>query len=514
MKLLRPRNGGPLLLRLLRSMATTRVSLSTATEVSSRAPPLHDSLYNRVVMVANPRLPIVPVLERWVEEGNAVGKGDLQSIVKKMKTMRRYSHALEISMWMSDRRYFPISPGDAAYRLELISKVHGLENAETYFNNLPQQLKVYQPYGALLRCYAEEKAVEKAEALFERMKELNMVTSYAYSALMKLYCNMGQPDKVHSIFQSMEEKGVIPDVFSYDILIEAYASAADIQGIENMFERIKNQKNLVNWHIYAVAATGFINAGLPDKALVALRESEKLIPKNKGQVAFGYLLSVCADIGNKNELYRIWNTYKLRERASNSMYMCMISLLLKKMDDIEAAETILKEWESKFSFYDFRVPNLLIGAYCAKGLLGKAEALVSEAVENGKTPFANTWDRMASGYFKDGQISKGVEMTKRALVAGQIGWKPNPRNAIESLNHFLEQQDVEAAEELVRLLKRLVPLTTDVYNYLLRIYLSAGKPLSDLLERMRNDGIEEDEETARILEGKSSTDVEFEENKS
>lgn len=421
-------------------------------------------------------------------------------------------------MWMSDRRYFPISPGDAAYRLELISKVHGLENAETYFNNLPQQLKVYQSYGALLSCYAEEKAVEKAEAVFERMKELNMVASYAYNALMQLYCNMGQPDKVRSIFQSMEEKGVIPDVFSYNILIEAYASAADIQGIEKMFERIKNQKNLVNWHIYAVAATGFINAGLADKALVALRESEKLIPKNKGRVAYGYLLSVYADIGNKNELYRIWKTYKLRERASNSMYMCMISLLLKKMDDIDAAETILKEWQSKsklkFSFYDFRVPNLLIGAYCTKGLLGKAETLVSEAIENGITPFANTWDRMASGYFKDGQISKGVEMTKRALVAGQIGWKPNPRNAIESLKHFSEQQDVEAAEELVGLLKRLVLLTTDVYNYLLRIYVSAGKPPSDLLERMRNDGIEEDEETARILEGKSSTDVELEENKS
>lgn len=109
MELLRPRNGGPLLLRLLRSMATTRVSLSTATEVSPRVLSLRDSLYNRVVMVVNPRLPVVPVLERWVEEGNAVDKGDLQSMVKKMKTMRRYSHALEVPLLLSMLNFLLIS---------------------------------------------------------------------------------------------------------------------------------------------------------------------------------------------------------------------------------------------------------------------------------------------------------------------------------------------------------------------------------------------------------------------
>ncbi|XP_073002676.1 pentatricopeptide repeat-containing protein At2g20710, mitochondrial-like [Typha latifolia] len=497
-------------LRELQPMArTTRVFFSLGALFSAETVPSDrgsvDSLYSRVVMVANPKISVVPVLEKWIGEGKPVAKQDLQSMVKKMRSMRRYSHALEISMWMSDRRYFPISPGDAAYRLQLIYKVHGLEHAENYFDNLPKQLKVFQSYGAFLSCYTEEKSVGKAEALFQKMKELNIVTAYSYNALMKLYSDLGEFEKVHTLFQAMGEMGILPDMFSYDILVEAYANAADIKGMEEVLLKINDRKDVANWHIHAVSAKGYLRAGLQDKALVELKKSEKLIPPKKERVAYGFLLSIYADMGDKSKLYRIWNAYKLSEKESNSMYMCMISLLLKS-DDIKGAEAILKEWESKFAFYDFRVPNLLINAYCTKGLLSKAEALVDEIIQKGRTPFANTWDRLASAYFKDGQILKAVEMEKKALVAGQIGWNPNPANAIASLEHLMEQKDVEAAEEFVRLLRRLVPLTRDVYHHLLKTYLNAEKSVSDLLDRMNKDGFEADVETLKILEDNSYQD--------
>lgn len=38
-----------------------------------------------------------------------MGKGDLQSIVKKMKTMRRYSHALEVPLLLSMLNFLLIS---------------------------------------------------------------------------------------------------------------------------------------------------------------------------------------------------------------------------------------------------------------------------------------------------------------------------------------------------------------------------------------------------------------------
>ena len=79
--------------------------------------------------------------------------------------------------------------------------------------------------------------------------------------------------------------------------------------------------------------------------------------------------------------------------------------------------------------------------------------------------------------------------------------EPDLANVLTSLNHFMDHKDVEAAEEMASMLQKLIPLTRDVYHSLLKTYVRAGKPVSDLLERMKKDGLEADEETDRILAG-------------
>jgi hypothetical protein len=45
--------------------------------------------------------------------------------------------------------------GDIAIRLDLISKVRDLDEAEKYFNSIPHTSKDFKVYGALLNCYAQ-----------------------------------------------------------------------------------------------------------------------------------------------------------------------------------------------------------------------------------------------------------------------------------------------------------------------------------------------------------------------
>lgn len=174
---------------------------------------------------------------------------------------------------------------------------------------------------------------------------------------------------------------------------------------------------------------------------------------------------------------------------------------LNKLDDIEGAEKIMDEWESTCFCYDFRVPNVLIAAYCKKGLFHKAESFTGKAIERGRTPYPSAWECMATGYVVDNQISKGVEMMKAALSANQTGWKPNTAILAACLEFFIKQGDVEGLEDFIRLLRLRIPLTRDVYHRLLRTHLVAGKPVSDVLNRMKEDGVDADEETEEILRG-------------
>ncbi|CAL9094573.1 unnamed protein product [Musa textilis] len=498
-------SGAPMLLR-ERWFGSQLVAPAGVLMSTEELPPLpegwHDSLYNRIAAVGDPTLSVVPLLERWVQEGRPVDQSELRVMVKRMRSFCRYSHALEISTWMSDRRYFYLSPGDVADRLDLIKKVHGLEHAESYFGNIPKQLKVNQVHGALLNCYVQDKCVEKAEALFHRMEEANMLSSFAFNMLMKMYNEIGQLARVDKIFQEMKNKGFAPDNFTYNILIEAYATGANVEGVKKVLGSIKHSEIAAGWYTYAVAAKGYVKSGLIDEALVLLKESKKLMPQRKGNAAYGFLLTVYSDIGDKSEMYQVWNKYKSLDKVATSMYMCMMSGLLK-LDDVEGAEAILKEWESVTSFRDFRLPNLLIGAYCKRGLLEKAELLVNKAIESGLAPYANAWDRLASLYFDCGQNLKAVEAMKKALAKGQAPWKPNPTSVMRTLEYMKEQKDVEEAEEIVKLLKRHGPLTQEIYNCLLSIYMGAGKSTTDLLEQMAEDGFRADEDTFKILEERS-----------
>ncbi|KAA8516861.1 hypothetical protein F0562_017321 [Nyssa sinensis] len=145
-----------------------RVSLYSTTATVSGAGKSKDSLYRRISPIGDPRVSIVPVLDQWIEEGRKVYKDQLQNIIKQLRRYRRFKHALEVSQWMIDIRDFSLSSRDIAVRMDLISKVHGMKQAENYFNNIPEQLKLMETYSAVLNCYAQEKSVEKADEIMQK----------------------------------------------------------------------------------------------------------------------------------------------------------------------------------------------------------------------------------------------------------------------------------------------------------------------------------------------------------
>ncbi|ONK67604.1 uncharacterized protein A4U43_C05F1810 [Asparagus officinalis] len=115
--------------------------------------------------------------------------------VRELRKYRDFKHALELLDWM-EKNGMTISTTNHAVRLDLISKVKGIEAAEDYFFNLPKSTKNQKTFSALLSSYCQEKMADKALALYEEMKELNFATSTLVSTnLMTLYMKLGQPEK-------------------------------------------------------------------------------------------------------------------------------------------------------------------------------------------------------------------------------------------------------------------------------------------------------------------------------
>uniref|UniRef100_A0A2K1YFV7 Pentacotripeptide-repeat region of PRORP domain-containing protein n=1 Tax=Populus trichocarpa TaxID=3694 RepID=A0A2K1YFV7_POPTR len=290
-----------------------------------------------------------------------------------------------------------------------------------YANAIPQKLKGFMVYTALLNCYAREKDVEKAVATFKKLTDIGVMRSpLVFNILMYLY------------FQTDGE--VVAD-----------------------------------WNTYCVAADGCLKAGIMEMAMTMLKKLEGQITEKTKSIAFDTLLKLYARKGNKDEVYRIWKSDEKRDKIYNKGYMSMISSLLM-LDDIEAAEMMFKKWESRGLSYYFRVPNILINAYCRNNLLEKAGSLIDHAMMKGSEPSADAWYSLASGYLE-------VEAMKKAILVCP-GWKPIKETLASCLDHLEGKGDQNKAEEFIELL-RTENIFSPVAHNRLRTYIKGLKSQSD-----------------------------------
>ncbi|CAN1306971.1 Pentatricopeptide repeat-containing protein At2g20710, mitochondrial [Linum perenne] len=446
-----------------------------------------NELYRRISPVGDHKVSIVPILDRWIEEGNSVDRYQLVNYIRELRHYSRNHHALElllvdeirfilssfsldfiiigfkmlhsmqISMWMTDKRYFYLTSVDAAIRLDLIAKAQGIKPAANYFETIPQQLKGVKVYGALLCCYCRVNSVEKAEDLLQKMRDLGINNEIlTYNTLLSLYHRNGDTNKFEDLIKEIDDTGIPYDVITYNILISAFGGSSDIEGMERTLIKLESDPNVTpDWGTYATVAAIYRKAGHFDKAVEMLEKTEGLIRKKRDVKAYYYLLTIYAAMGKKDEVFAVWNRLKKSvSKVPNKGYMDMISSL-SKLGDFESAEKVFHEWESNCSTYDVRIPNILVGAYAKVGRLEEAEAVVEKVRLKGVDPHANSWLSLAVGYLEHCKDAvKAADAMKRGVKGSKSGWKPDPRGLAECLKQLKEVggHGLEEAEELVKLL--------------------------------------------------------------
>ncbi|KEH19429.1 PPR containing protein, putative [Medicago truncatula] len=56
------------------------------------------NLFARISPLGDPSISISPILENWVQEGNPLGYKQLQRIIKSLRSSKRFSQALQVSL--------------------------------------------------------------------------------------------------------------------------------------------------------------------------------------------------------------------------------------------------------------------------------------------------------------------------------------------------------------------------------------------------------------------------------
>ncbi|MED6136213.1 hypothetical protein PIB30_053936 [Stylosanthes scabra] len=415
----------------------------------------------------DPTVPVTPILKHWVQNGGALAHNHLQHLIARLSQSRRYSHAFQLSEWMSESGKYNLTPGDIAKHLNLISKVRGLEQTESFLRGIPAELIGFKINAALLKCYTEHKSLEKAEAIMKKIKEIHPVGSpVCYNMMLKLYAQLGKYDKLDSLMREMMEKDICNSA-TYTIRLNAYVAATDIEGMEKLLMKMEiDPLATVDWYTYTTAANGYMKVGKVEKALSALKKSERLAVGRAKKLAYESILTIYASIGNKDEVYRIWNKCKTLNTFHNKSYLCMLNSLVK-LDDIVGAEKILEEWESNYEVFDSRIPHLMIRTYCKLGMLDKAEAYIKRLLDSEKQLHASTWDNLADHYCVENDMEKAVQAMKNVFSAKlSTSWRPKPSVLAASVEYLKEKGDLESVLQILKLYSEGGYLSVATYDKL------------------------------------------------
>lgn len=351
---------------------------------------------------------------------------------------------------------FRLSPTDVAIQLDLISRVHGISNAEDFFMKLAKtRSKDKSIHMSLLNTYARCRMIDKAESFMSTMRKNGYAKDAPpFNVMMTLYKNLKEYDKVEALVSEMMHSNIKLDECSYNIWLLSHGSQGSLTSMEKVFEQMKQDSNIKpGWNTFCTMCSIYIQMELMEKAEECLRSAESLITV-KDWIPYHSLISLYAGIGKKDEIYRLWSTYTSIFPAIPSLGYRTVISALTRVGDIEGAENMYKEWQSAGASRDPKVGNLLINWYVKEGVMDKAESVFDRMVEVGAKPNSSTWEILAEGYIAERRIKEALSCYEEAASIDGSSWRPSPRNVSALMDLCKEGGDYESKATLLELLGR------------------------------------------------------------
>ncbi|CAL1381316.1 unnamed protein product [Linum trigynum] len=349
-----------------------------------------DDLRSRILRLRLPKRSATNVIENWVREGNPVMSSELRAISRELRKSQRYKHALELSEWMVSQERFELLDSDYATRIDLMTKVFGIDAAERYFESLPLAVKTAETYTALLHSYSAVKMIDKAEELYDRMKESNLsFSAVTYNEIMTLYMSVGKQEKVGSVVQELKDRKVTPDIFTYNLWISSCAANLDIDEARRVLDEMRRSSGCNDdWLRYIRIVGLYLTAGnlFNAESSCAVVEADKSITQ-RDWITYDFLVILYASLQNKEMIDQIWKSLRMtKQKMTSRNYVCILSSYLV-LGHLKEVGEIIDQWKlCADTEFDAFVCGRLLNALYGNGLTEVADTFHILLIERNCDP--------------------------------------------------------------------------------------------------------------------------------
>ncbi|KAK9082071.1 hypothetical protein Syun_031470 [Stephania yunnanensis] len=437
------------------------------------------------VIVAAPRMKMDAALDKWIEEGNPLGRYEIHSAMLNLRKRRWFGKALELSEYSESHKLLDFVERDYASRLDLIAKVKGLQKAERYVEKIPESFRGEIIYRTLLANCVVQMNMKKAEEVFNKMRDMDLqMTAFSCNQLLLLYKRLDKK-KIADVLLFMEKENLKPTLFTYKLLIDTKGQSNDISGMEQLFETMKAEGMKPDIQVQSKLAKYYIHGGLNEKAEAVLKELEgDNLKVNRG--ACRALLPLYADLGKADEAEKVWKVCESDPRLAECVAAIEAWGKLGKIKKAEGVfEKMIESWKKGVSSRHY---TSLLKVYANHKLLAKGKDLAKRMVDSGCRIGPWTWDALVKLYVDAGEVEKADSILQKAAQQGQT--KPLFSSYMTIMDQYAKRGDVHNAEKIfLRLRQSGYVGRIRQYQSLLQAYVSAKAPAYGFRDRMKADNV-------------------------
>lgn len=445
-------------------------------------------------IIAAPGLSVHSALDKWVEEGNEIERGELALTMLNLRKLRMYGRALQLSEWLEASKQLEYVERDYSSRVDLIAKVQGLEKASKYIERIPKSSRGELIYRTLLANYVQANNVKKAEELFNKMKDMDLpVTAFACNQLLLLYKRTDKK-KLADVLLLMEKENVKPNLFTFKLLMDTKGQLNDISGMEEILEKMKEQGFEADLHIRFILARHYASAGLKEKAEAVLKEMEQG-NLSENRKASRNLLRIYAELGQADEVERVWKSCESNPRPGECIAAIEAWGKLNKIKEAEAIFDKMLKTVTKPSSVHY---TALLNVYANHKMLTKGKDLIKRMANNGCRIGPHTWDALVKLYVDAGEIEKADSVLYKAAQQNQM--KPLFRTYMAIMDQYSKRGDIHNTEKIFHRMRQ-VGYTARLRQFqsLVSAYINAKVPAYGIRDRMKADNIFPNRDLAGLL---------------
>uniref|UniRef100_A0A1J3IYD7 Pentatricopeptide repeat-containing protein, mitochondrial n=1 Tax=Noccaea caerulescens TaxID=107243 RepID=A0A1J3IYD7_NOCCA len=440
----------------------------------------HSQLYESIVTYKS----VKHVLELWVKQGKDLSQAEVSLAIHNLRKRRSYAMSLQLWEWLRANTELEFTEANYASQLDLVAKVHGLQKAENFLEDIPESFRGEVVYRTLLANCVLKLHVKKAEDLFNKMRELKFPASvFACNQLLLLYSKHDRK-KIADVLLLMEKENIKPTRGTYQALINSKGLAGDITGMDKMVETMKEEGIEMDPEIQATLARYYIRAGVKERAEEVMKEMEGKGLKQTPWVC-RLLLPLYADIGDTENVRRLSKFAEETLRYDNCIAAIKAWGKLKKTEEAEAVFDRLVE---KYKIVPMLPYFALMEIYAENKMLAKGKNLVKRVASAGVKIGPEIWHSLVRLYIKAGEVGKAEMILNKATK--DKGTRPMFTSHMVILEEYSRRGDVRKAEQVFLRMKRDgYAAQLMQYEALLLAYLNAKTPAYGMRERMKADNV-------------------------